>query len=162
MQVLLPVMIFTAGPISGAHFNPMVTSVFVMARMQVFIRLEKLLDFVPCVVSSIAHDKAMCLYCLHQRHCVVQSLSSGICYVIAQCLGGIFGAAGAFYSLPGQSFVQQLHASTWLLDSQQACLRLPLSLPILECVQQSHCHCKRVSDLYRGSTGHVSFYLMSR
>ena len=35
LQVLLPVMIFTAGPISGAHFNPMVTSVFMMARMQV-------------------------------------------------------------------------------------------------------------------------------
>lgn len=33
---------------------------------------------------------------------VVQSLSSGICYVVAQCLGGILGAAGAFYSLPGQ------------------------------------------------------------
>ena len=32
----------------------------------------------------------------------MQSLSSGICYVIAQCLGGILGAAGAFYSLPGQ------------------------------------------------------------
>ncbi|DBA90629.1 TPA: hypothetical protein ACH3X1_003857 [Trebouxia sp. C0004] len=60
--VLLPVMIYTAGPISGAHFNPMVTSVFMMARMQ--------------------------------------SVSSGVCYIIAQCLGGIFGAAGAFYSLP--------------------------------------------------------------
>lgn len=35
MQVLLPMMIYTAGPISGAHFNPMVTSVFVMAKMQV-------------------------------------------------------------------------------------------------------------------------------
>ena len=35
VQVLLPVMIYTAGPISGAHFNPMVTSVFMMARMQV-------------------------------------------------------------------------------------------------------------------------------
>lgn len=35
MQVLLPMMIYTAGPISGAHFNPMVTSVFVMARLQV-------------------------------------------------------------------------------------------------------------------------------
>ncbi|KAA6417977.1 MAG: hypothetical protein FRX49_12059 [Trebouxia sp. A1-2] len=60
--VLLPVMIYTAGPISGAHFNPMVTSVFMMARMQ--------------------------------------SVSSGVCYIVAQCLGGIFGAAGAFYSLP--------------------------------------------------------------
>ena len=29
-------MIYTAGPISGAHFNPMVTSVFMMARMQVW------------------------------------------------------------------------------------------------------------------------------
>ena len=47
MQVLLPVMIFTAGPISGAHFNPMVTSVFVMARMQVMICLQKLLGFLP-------------------------------------------------------------------------------------------------------------------
>ncbi len=37
VQVLLPVMIYTAGPISGAHFNPMVTSVFVMARMQVLL-----------------------------------------------------------------------------------------------------------------------------
>ena len=37
MQVLLPVMIYTAGPISGAHFNPMVTSVFMMARMQVLL-----------------------------------------------------------------------------------------------------------------------------
>lgn len=35
VQVLLPVVIYTAGPISGAHFNPMVTSVFMMARMQV-------------------------------------------------------------------------------------------------------------------------------
>ncbi|KAL3145082.1 hypothetical protein ABBQ38_001694 [Trebouxia sp. C0009 RCD-2024] len=61
-MVLLPMMIYTAGPISGAHFNPMVTSVFVMAKMQ--------------------------------------SLSSGVCYIIAQCLGGILGAAGAFYSLP--------------------------------------------------------------
>ena len=33
---------------------------------------------------------------------VLQSLSSGVCYVVAQCLGGILGAAGAFYSLPGQ------------------------------------------------------------
>ncbi len=32
----------------------------------------------------------------------VQSVSSGVCYIVAQCLGGIFGAAGAFYSLPGQ------------------------------------------------------------
>lgn len=61
-MVLLPVMIYTAGPISGAHFNPMVTSVFMMARMQ--------------------------------------SVSSGVCYIVAQCLGGILGAAGAFYSLP--------------------------------------------------------------
>lgn len=37
VQVLLPVMIYTAGPISGAHFNPMVTSVFMMARMQVLL-----------------------------------------------------------------------------------------------------------------------------
>ena len=35
VQVLLPVMIYTAGPISGAHFNPLVTPVFMMARMQV-------------------------------------------------------------------------------------------------------------------------------
>ena len=41
VQVLLPVMIYTAGPISGAHFNPMVTSVFVMARMQVVSRAAK-------------------------------------------------------------------------------------------------------------------------
>jgi len=34
---LLPVMIYTAGPISGAHFNPMVTSVFMMASMQVLL-----------------------------------------------------------------------------------------------------------------------------
>ena len=32
----------------------------------------------------------------------MQSVSSGVCYIVAQCLGGIFGAAGAFYSLPGQ------------------------------------------------------------
>lgn len=37
VQVLLPVVIYTAGPISGAHFNPMVTSVFMMARMQVLL-----------------------------------------------------------------------------------------------------------------------------
>jgi len=37
VQVLLPVMIYTAGPISGAHFNPMVTAVFMMARMQVLL-----------------------------------------------------------------------------------------------------------------------------
>lgn len=44
MQVLLPMMIYTAGPISGAHFNPMVTSVFVMAKMQVSCL------FVHCVI----------------------------------------------------------------------------------------------------------------
>lgn len=31
----------------------------------------------------------------------MQSVSSGVCYIVAQCLGGILGAAGAFYSLPG-------------------------------------------------------------
>ena len=35
LQVLLPIVIYTAGPISGAHFNPMVTSVFVATRMLV-------------------------------------------------------------------------------------------------------------------------------
>ena len=31
-QVILPLLIFTFGPISGAHFNPMVTSVFVATK----------------------------------------------------------------------------------------------------------------------------------
>lgn len=35
LQVLLPIVIYTAGPISGAHFNPMVTSVFVATRLLV-------------------------------------------------------------------------------------------------------------------------------
>ena len=51
-QVLLPVMIYTAGPISGAHFNPMVTAVFVMARMQVSPHLV-----LPCHpnIASVPH-----------------------------------------------------------------------------------------------------------
>lgn len=34
-QVLLPLLIFTFGPVSGAHFNPMVTATFVATRMMV-------------------------------------------------------------------------------------------------------------------------------
>ncbi|KAK9815773.1 hypothetical protein WJX72_009249 [[Myrmecia] bisecta] len=60
--VLIPVMIYTAGPVSGAHFNPMVTATFMATRLM--------------------------------------KVSTGIGYIIAQCLGGVAGAAAAFYSLP--------------------------------------------------------------
>ena len=33
--MILPLLIFTFGPISGAHFNPMVTSVFVATKQMV-------------------------------------------------------------------------------------------------------------------------------
>lgn len=51
--------------------------------------------------STLAMVHAVCAS-PHFLVCM-QSVSSGVCYIIAQCLGGIFGAAGAFYSLPGQS-----------------------------------------------------------
>ena len=35
MQVLLPLLIFTFGPISGAHFNPVVTVTFMAQRAMV-------------------------------------------------------------------------------------------------------------------------------
>lgn len=35
MQVILPLIIFTFGPVSGAHFNPMVTATFVATRAMV-------------------------------------------------------------------------------------------------------------------------------
>ena len=34
-QVILPLLIFTFGPISGAHFNPMVTACFVATKQMV-------------------------------------------------------------------------------------------------------------------------------
>lgn len=47
-QVILPLLIFTFGPISGAHFNPMVTSVFVATKRMVGSSLMHLLNvFVP-------------------------------------------------------------------------------------------------------------------
>lgn len=55
-----------------------------------------------------AHNLArdLTLHMLHMtgQHLafLLQSVSSGVCYIIAQCLGGILGAAGLFYSLPGQ------------------------------------------------------------
>lgn len=35
LQVLLPLLIFTFGPVSGAHFNPMVTAAFVASKAMV-------------------------------------------------------------------------------------------------------------------------------
>jgi hypothetical protein len=43
-QVILPLLIFTFGPISGAHFNPMVTSVFVATKRMVGSSLMHLLN----------------------------------------------------------------------------------------------------------------------
>lgn len=36
VQVLLPLLIFTFGPVSGAHFNPMVTATFMATRAMVW------------------------------------------------------------------------------------------------------------------------------
>ena len=47
------------------------------------------------------HKQAAPHVCFEPTHATVQSVSSGLCYIVAQCLGGILGAAGAFYSLPG-------------------------------------------------------------
>lgn len=33
---------------------------------------------------------------------LVQALSTGVAYIVAQTLGGVLGAAAAFTSLPGQ------------------------------------------------------------
>jgi len=35
VQVLLPLLIFSFGPVSGAHFNPMVTATFVATKAMV-------------------------------------------------------------------------------------------------------------------------------
>ena len=54
------------------------------------------------------HEPSPCLLTtLKSCALAMQSVSSGVCYIVAQCLGGILGAAGAFYSLPG--IVLSLH-----------------------------------------------------
>lgn len=49
-------------------------------------------------IAMLIPQAINCFLCLG---CFAQSVSSGVCYIVAQCLGGILGAAGAFYSLPG-------------------------------------------------------------
>ena len=50
-QVILPLLIFTFGPISGAHFNPMVTSVFVATKRMVGSSLTHLLNTFSSTIS---------------------------------------------------------------------------------------------------------------
>ena len=48
MQVILPVVIFAFGPISGAHFNPMITTVMVLTGLLVSSGFCNSPSRVPC------------------------------------------------------------------------------------------------------------------
>ena len=59
-QVILPLLIFTFGPISGAHFNPMVTSVFVATKQMVGSSLVHLLIQIPIYKSIASSCLSIC------------------------------------------------------------------------------------------------------
>ncbi|KAK9856428.1 hypothetical protein WJX84_004077 [Apatococcus fuscideae] len=63
--VILPLIIFAFGPVSGAHFNPMVTTVMVLTGLL--------------------------------------RATTGLGYIVAQCFGGIIGAAAWWNLLPAAS-----------------------------------------------------------
>lgn len=86
-QVILPLLIFTFGPISGAHFNPMVTACFVATKKMVcpaHLCQESILNtssyaktlYVVMLANSgheprgsaVAHQTAICT-CLRERSC---------------------------------------------------------------------------------------------
>lgn len=58
--MILPLLIFTFGPISGAHFNPMVTSVFVATKQMVGSSLVHLLMQVPIYKSLASSCLSIC------------------------------------------------------------------------------------------------------
>ena len=79
----MPLLIFTFGPISGAHFNPVVTVTLIARRAMV--------SCIPPLGSTEVHCT------VHVANDVgnpAQALSTGVAYVGAQLLGGIVGAAG--------------------------------------------------------------------
>ena len=55
MQVVLPLLIYTFGPVSGAHFNPMVTATFVATKALVTFQLTTK----PVNSGSLATGKSL-------------------------------------------------------------------------------------------------------
>lgn len=63
LQVILPLIIFAFGPVSGAHFNPMVTTVMVLTGLLVSLdlALPAFLCTVPGIIGSHAFHPSHCL-----------------------------------------------------------------------------------------------------
>ena len=58
--MILPLLIFTFGPISGAHFNPMVTSVFVATKHMVSALHQTCLETCQCLERTTSLDISSC------------------------------------------------------------------------------------------------------
>lgn len=66
MQVLLPLLIFTFGPISGAHFNPMVTATFVATKAMVPFQFNhKTLQLSMLIVYHTVVTRKRTQACIH-------------------------------------------------------------------------------------------------
>ena len=67
LQVILPLLIFTFGPISGAHFNPMVTSVFVATKQMVSALHQTCPEAFQCLsVRSTSGYQQTLVSCMHK------------------------------------------------------------------------------------------------
>ena len=100
MQVILPLLIFTFGPVSGAHFNPVVTATFVVTKAMVhfhFYHKTLQLSMLICV-THFCHTQGD--PCLHTWQLLNLVLADSAPRHILRCSSDAGGRAWSCCCLP--------------------------------------------------------------